>query len=99
MPSDPSKYLCGIDGRTYKSTCELRATSCNKGRTIRMAYIGSCQSKAYTCVARYTAAVWFRSSIYKQPKFSHTLNIGSFNQKLFFLTIFFCVFFFFDVSV
>lgn len=48
IPDDPSKYMCGENGRTYKSTCELKADICKEGRSIRIAYFGKCSANE-TC--------------------------------------------------
>lgn len=40
-----SKPVCGVNGITYASTCDLKADICNKGRSINIAYEGRCQGK------------------------------------------------------
>lgn len=34
--------VCGADGVTYRSLCELRQKSCKTGRTISMSHRGPC---------------------------------------------------------
>nr|CAD7439829.1 unnamed protein product [Timema bartmani] len=38
--------VCGKDGRTYDSSCELRRVSCLNKKTVEVAYTGSCASVA-----------------------------------------------------
>lgn len=37
-----SKMVCGADGITYRSLCELRQKSCKLGKTISMLHRGPC---------------------------------------------------------
>ena len=37
--------LCGADGEQYDSSCHLRLQTCRQGRTIGVAYNGSCIGK------------------------------------------------------
>lgn len=34
--------MCGVDGITYRSMCELRQKSCKIGKSIQLAYSGPC---------------------------------------------------------
>ena len=38
--------VCGSDGITYPSRCQLDMTSCKLGNTIRMASQGKCEGKS-----------------------------------------------------
>lgn len=40
------KSVCGVDGVTYPTTCDLRKTACTKGKSIPVAYKGGCKSKS-----------------------------------------------------
>lgn len=40
--SGPYDPVCGSDGLTYSSMCELEATACALGREIRVAHRGPC---------------------------------------------------------
>ncbi|BES91093.1 Kazal-type serine protease inhibitor domain [Nesidiocoris tenuis] len=40
--------VCGVDGQTYSSTCDISAASCAMGKAIPIAYKGPCMSAA-TC--------------------------------------------------
>lgn len=49
MPADvidPTKAVCGVDGRTYKSICDINRMICTTGRSIAVAYNGPCQESA-----------------------------------------------------
>ena len=39
---DLKKLVCGVDGITYRSMCELRQKSCKIGKSIQPAYRGPC---------------------------------------------------------
>ena len=45
IPDNSSNYICASDGRTYKSTCDLKAAICQKGQSIKKAYQGPCLGK------------------------------------------------------
>ncbi|XP_052278460.1 follistatin-like isoform X2 [Dreissena polymorpha] len=45
---DVGQPVCGVDGRTYNNTCELKAAICRNGKSIRIAYEGQCNKK-YSC--------------------------------------------------
>ncbi|CAG2067190.1 unnamed protein product, partial [Timema podura] len=40
--------VCGKDGRTYDSSCELRRVSCLNKKTVEVAYTGSCATSHHT---------------------------------------------------
>lgn len=42
---DIKKLVCGADGITYRSMCELRQKSCKIGKSIQLAYRGPCTGK------------------------------------------------------
>lgn len=46
---DSSQTVCGIDGQTYRSTCELKRLACLVTRSIAVAYKGSCQGEFDGC--------------------------------------------------
>ncbi|XP_053406207.1 follistatin-like isoform X2 [Mercenaria mercenaria] len=41
-PNNPEDYMCGENGKTYRSTCELKADICKTGRSIRISHSGKC---------------------------------------------------------
>lgn len=43
--SNPSRLVCGADGKTYRNLCEIKRTSCLSGRSIPVAYRGPCMGK------------------------------------------------------
>ena len=45
--------LCGADGEQYDSSCHLRLQTCRQGRTIGVAYNGSCIGKYGSCIGKY----------------------------------------------
>ncbi|XP_077989128.1 follistatin-A-like isoform X2 [Glandiceps talaboti] len=42
-PPGPSDMICGANGVTYESACQLRVATCLLGRSIGAAYNGECQ--------------------------------------------------------
>ena len=42
---DPARAVCGVDGKTYKSVCDINRTICKIGRAIAVAYPGPCRGK------------------------------------------------------
>ncbi|XP_047526387.1 agrin-like isoform X6 [Pieris napi] len=40
--TDSQEVVCGNDGRTYKSQCELDSTACREQSDLRLAYNGDC---------------------------------------------------------
>lgn len=45
---DPSRAVCGVDGLTYKSICDINRLICTTGRSIAVAYYGLCKGKCKT---------------------------------------------------
>lgn len=45
--SQDSDVVCGTDGQTYPSQCELDLTTCREQSTLRMAYKGDCGKLKY----------------------------------------------------
>ncbi|XP_037926314.1 uncharacterized protein LOC119661170 isoform X2 [Hermetia illucens] len=43
---DPSRAVCGVDGLTYKSICDINRLICTTGRSIAVAYYGLCKDEA-----------------------------------------------------
>lgn len=43
--SQPSKLVCGVDGITYNSLCELKQKACTTGKAVPLAYRGPCNGK------------------------------------------------------
>lgn len=39
------KLVCGADGNTYRSLCEIKQKACMNGRAIPVAYRGPCSGK------------------------------------------------------
>lgn len=56
---DLKKLVCGVDGITYRSMCELRQKSCKIGKSIQPAYRGPCTGNedilfiAFLCFQNY----------------------------------------------
>lgn len=46
---DPTRAVCGVDGNTYKSTCDINRMVCKIGRSIAVAYPGPCREERSTC--------------------------------------------------
>lgn len=42
---DATRAVCGADGKTYKSTCDINRMICKIGRSIGVAYPGPCRGK------------------------------------------------------
>lgn len=42
---DLKKIVCGTDGVSYRSLCELKQKSCKIGKSVGLAYRGPCQGK------------------------------------------------------
>lgn len=45
LPTDSNHFVCGVDGNTYRSSCELKRLACMIGRSIAIAHKGSCKGK------------------------------------------------------
>ncbi|KAG4071442.1 hypothetical protein HA402_011596 [Bradysia odoriphaga] len=43
---DPSRLVCGVDGKTYRNLCEIKRAACIVGRSIPVAYRGACNDTA-----------------------------------------------------
>ncbi|XP_030560163.1 uncharacterized protein LOC115762183 [Drosophila novamexicana] len=43
------RAVCGIDGNTYRSTCDINRMICKIGRSIAVAYPGPCRADRLTC--------------------------------------------------
>lgn len=37
------RAVCGVDGKTYRSTCDINRMICKIGRSIAVAYPGPCR--------------------------------------------------------
>ncbi|KAL9920063.1 follistatin isoform 2-T13 [Glossina fuscipes fuscipes] len=46
---DATQAVCGMDGKTYKSTCDINRMVCKVGRSIGVAYPGPCRDDQVTC--------------------------------------------------
>ncbi|XP_037828382.1 putative uncharacterized protein DDB_G0277255 isoform X1 [Lucilia sericata] len=46
---DATKAVCGADGKTYKSACDINRMICKIGRSIGVAYPGPCREDQVTC--------------------------------------------------
>jgi len=40
---DEEQAVCGVDGKTYRSTCDINRMICQIGRSIAVAYPGPCR--------------------------------------------------------
>lgn len=40
---DKESGVCGVDGKTYRSTCDINRMICQIGRSIAVAYPGPCR--------------------------------------------------------
>ena len=38
--------MCGSDGKTYRSRCDLRGDNCEKGTSVEVAKRGACENDA-----------------------------------------------------
>ncbi|KAH8299897.1 hypothetical protein KR044_007352 [Drosophila immigrans] len=43
------RAVCGVDGKTYRSTCDINRMICKIGRSIAVAYPGPCRADHVTC--------------------------------------------------
>ncbi|XP_030369101.1 AF4/FMR2 family member 4 [Scaptodrosophila lebanonensis] len=41
--------VCGVDGKTYRSTCDINRMICKIGRSIAVAYPGPCRADRVSC--------------------------------------------------
>ena len=57
--------VCGQDGRTYESLCEMRRASCMQKKLIEVKHTGSC-GKTTTVEMWPTIPWYFKSSFYKR---------------------------------
>lgn len=48
--SNPARLVCGVDGNTYRNLCEIKRTACMLGRSIPVAYRGTCRGKKEFCL-------------------------------------------------
>lgn len=48
----PARLVCGIDGNTYRNLCEIKRTACTLGRSIPVAYRGTCKGKTIDAYSR-----------------------------------------------
>ncbi|XP_052838417.1 uncharacterized protein LOC128253779 isoform X2 [Drosophila gunungcola] len=47
---DASEAVCGVDGKTYRSACDINRMICKIGRSIAVAYPGPCRAgRAVSC--------------------------------------------------
>ncbi|XP_055921036.1 uncharacterized protein LOC129952469 [Eupeodes corollae] len=46
---DPTRAVCGVDGNTYKSTCDINRMVCKIGHSIAVAYPGPCREERSSC--------------------------------------------------
>ncbi|XP_017485943.1 PREDICTED: formin-J, partial [Rhagoletis zephyria] len=46
---DPKRAVCGVDGKTYRSVCDINRMICKSGRSIAVAYPGPCRADRPTC--------------------------------------------------
>lgn len=42
-PIVEERAVCGVDGKTYRSTCDIKRMICKIGRSIAVAYPGPCR--------------------------------------------------------
>ena len=47
-----TQTICGNDGQTYTSDCEMRKTSCQQGKLISKAYDGNCGKSRFTKLSK-----------------------------------------------
>ncbi|EDW08389.2 AF4/FMR2 family member lilli [Drosophila mojavensis] len=48
-PIVEERAVCGVDGKTYRSTCDIKRMICKIGRSIAVAYPGPCRADRVTC--------------------------------------------------
>ncbi|XP_068145478.1 uncharacterized protein Fs isoform X2 [Drosophila tropicalis] len=46
---DEERAVCGVDGKTYRSACDINRMICKIGRSIAVAYPGPCRADRVTC--------------------------------------------------
>ncbi|XP_053963998.1 uncharacterized protein LOC128866953 [Anastrepha ludens] len=46
---DPTRAVCGVDGKTYRSVCDINQMICKSGRSVAVAYPGPCRADRPTC--------------------------------------------------
>ncbi|XP_054089929.1 uncharacterized protein LOC105209802 [Zeugodacus cucurbitae] len=49
LPIDPTRAVCGVDGKTYRSVCDINRMICKSGRSVAVAYPGPCRDDRPTC--------------------------------------------------
>jgi hypothetical protein len=76
---DLKKLVCGVDGITYRSMCELRQKSCKIGKSIQPAYRGPCTGKDeifFILLHFYVFSNYFRQSRRRQEEESFNINFN-----------------------
>uniref|UniRef100_B4MPU0 GK21539 n=1 Tax=Drosophila willistoni TaxID=7260 RepID=B4MPU0_DROWI len=46
---DEERAVCGVDGKTYRSACDINRMICKIGRSIAVAYPGPCRADRVSC--------------------------------------------------
>lgn len=49
---DERQAVCGVDGKTYRSACDINRMICKIGRSIAVAYPGPCRGMYFGCSLR-----------------------------------------------
>ena len=63
-PHGTRRMLCGADGVTYPSSCHLFKATCDKGRSVMLAYKGRCIGACLCSLPRKTINEWKKVSTY-----------------------------------
>jgi len=72
---DERQAVCGVDGKTYRSACDINRMICKIGRSIAVAYPGPCRGMYFGCgllsadfAARINQINWYgKPSCSRQP--------------------------------
>jgi len=56
---DERQAVCGVDGKTYRSACDINRMICKIGRSIAVAYPGPCRGGIYEPLSLVSTSLSF----------------------------------------